>query len=141
MSIIFQWKKGDPFLSSFKVFFWMWTIFKSLCWICYNIAFVSYFVCWFLGCTTYEILASWPRMGPTPPTLKKWSPNLWTTREISEIIFCNMSFYLVEIFIEYWSVKSIWVIEILTHLTGRNFKDLKKDCVDLLSTQLSHFQT
>lgn len=79
-------------------------------------------------------------MEPKAPTLKRWSPNLWTTKEISEIIFCNMSFYSVEIFIEYWSVKSICVTEILNHLTGRNFKDLKKDCVDLLSIQLSDFQ-
>ena len=56
----------------FLSFFLMWTIFKSLYWICYNIASVLYFVCvcvCVFGCEACGILTPQPGTEPTDPPL------------------------------------------------------------------------
>ena len=53
-------------------FFLMWTIILILYWICYCIASVLCFVCFFLffDHKTHGILAPWPGVKPTPPALE-----------------------------------------------------------------------
>ena len=49
----------------------MWTIFKSLYWICYNNASISFLKSfWFFGCKACGILAAQPRVEPTSPAVE-----------------------------------------------------------------------
>ena len=134
-----HFKKSLLNLFQYCFYFILFVCFFCL-FVCFCFVFVFLFVCLLLDHKTCGIVALDQGWNPNP---LHWKSEVLTSgppRKSLKLFFVT-SFYSVEIFKEYWSVKSIWVIQILTHLTGRYFKELKKDCVDLLSTQLNHFQT
>ena len=55
----------------------MWTISKSLYWICYNVA----CTCLFCGPEACGTLTPWPGTESQPPALERLSLNHWTARE------------------------------------------------------------
>lgn len=82
------WGEMIQLLLFFK--FLMWTIFKSLYWICYNIASLLWFFFFFF--LTVKLVGSWlPSQGtePTdPPTSPgRWSPKQWTVRKVPQLLY------------------------------------------------------
>ena len=59
--------------------FFMWTIFKTLYWICYNIAlfflYFGVFCCCCFSHKAYRIIVPWPRIKPALPALEGKVPN------------------------------------------------------------------
>ena len=61
--------------------------------------FILFLVFFFwLCCTAYGILVSKPGVESVPPTLKVWSRNYWTTREICKQ-YCSTPRFLIKILI------------------------------------------
>ena len=50
------------------------------------------------GCTACRILVPRPGIKPTPPALKAWSLDHWTTREVPTLDIFNVSSHLVATF-------------------------------------------
>ena len=78
---------GSPSFYFFKGFFFflVWIILKVF------IEFVQYYFCfmfYFFGCKAHGILFPWPGIKQTcTPCIERWSPNLWTTRQVPTMRF------------------------------------------------------
>ena len=80
----------NPVVQRLFFFFFMWTVFKSLYWICYNIASVLCLVFWPQDMCDL----SYPTRDRTcTPCIGRWSLSHWTSREVSysEVLGTSMA--------------------------------------------------